>query len=303
MSNRTIHGYITIGILVGSLALSGVWYATSPTTGVSEEPLTLVVQEPSPLYEGNYVVVHLEKMQVELRNGTTTIETLPIISIGKPGSYYETIGGAYINDYKIKNHFSSIGLVYMPWSVHVFGNYFVHGVPYYPDGTEVSSTYSGGCVRLSNIHAERVYTFIQKGTPIVITEDTERDFIPTETEPSSISSIEMTRLMVAAISLEALTQDNEITDTDGVSITTRRTLLRRLLTAGDDSVSTKLAQALGEGTYLSYMNQKAQALGLTNTLFTSVTGPASTTPTDQERFMQHIENYKTYLLILPPVTP
>ena len=303
MSNRTIHGYITIGILVGSLALSGVWYATSPTTRVSEMPFTPVAQEPSPLYEGNYVVVHLEKMQVELRNGTTTVETLPIISIGKPGSYYETIGGAYLNDYKIKNHFSSIGLVYMPWSVHVFGNYFIHGVPYYPDGTEVSSAYSGGCVRLSNLNAERVYAFIQKGTPIVITEDTERDFIPTETESPSISSIEMTRLMVAAISLEALTQDNEITDTDGVSVTTRRTLLRRLLTAGDDSVSTKLAQALGEGTYVSYMNQKAQALGLTNTLFTSVTSPASTTPADQERFMQHIENYKTYLLILPPVTP
>ena len=303
MSNRTIHGYITIGILVGSLALSGVWYATSPTAGISEAPSTPTPLEQAPLYAGNYVVVHLEKMQIELHNGTTTIETVPIISIGKPGSYYETIGGAYANDYKIRNHFSSIGHVYMPWSVHVFGNYFIHGIPYYPDGTEVSSTYSGGCIRLSNENAERVYAFIQKGTPIVITENTERDFTATGTESPSTSSIEMTRLMVATISLEVLTQDNEITDTDGMSVTTRRKLLPRLLIDGDDSISKKLAQALGEGAYVSYMNQKAQALGLTNTTFTSVTSPVDTTPTDQERFMQHIANYKTYLLTLPPVTP
>lgn len=303
MSNRTIHGYITIGILTGSLVLSGVWYATSPTTETNASPSTPVVKEQAPLYAGNYVVVHLEKMQIELHNGTSTLETVPIISIGKPGSYYETIGGAYANDYKIRNHFSSIGHVYMPSSVHVFGNYFIHGIPYYPDGIEVSSTYSGGCIRLSNEHAERVYAFIQKGTPIVITDGNERDFIATETESPSISSIEMTRLMVATISLEVLTQDNEITDTDSVSLTTRRKLLPRLLVDGDDSISKKLAQALGEGAYVSYMNQKAQALGLANTTFTSVTGSVTTTPADQERFMQHIASYKTYLLTLPPVTP
>ncbi len=303
MSNRTIHGYITIGILTGSLVLSGVWYATSPTTEPTITPFTPIVREQAPLYAGNYVVVHLEKMQIELHNGTSTLETVPIISIGKPGSYYETIGGAYANDYKIRNHFSSIGHVYMPWSVHVFGNYFIHGIPYYPDGTEVSSTYSGGCIRLSNEDAKRVYSFIEKGTPIVITENSERDFIATEIEAPTISSAEMTRLMVATISLEVLTQDNEITDTDGVSLTTRRKLLPRLLADGDDSISIKIAQALGEGAYVSYMNQKAQALGLTNTTFTSVTSPVTTTLADQERFMQHIASYKTYLLTLPPVTP
>ncbi len=303
MSNRTAHGYITIVILVGSLALSGVWYATSLTTVITKTSTTPTVEEQAPLYIGNHVIVHLGKMHVELKNGTTTLETLPIVSIGKPGSYYETIGGVYAHDYKIRNHFSSIGHVYMPWSVHIFGNYFIHGIPYYPGGIEVSSTYSGGCIRLSNENAERVYAFIEKGTLIVITENTEVDFVATGIESPTISSIEMTRLMVATISLEVLTQDNEITDTDGVSSTTRRKLLPRLLAEGDDSISKKIAETVGNGAFVSYMNQKAQALGLTNTTFTSIMSPVNTTPVDKERFMQHVANYKTYLLTIPSVTP
>lgn len=303
-----VHGYITLSILGGLVLASTIWYAASPTLLAkpfkgSQEPQTPAPLVEQPIHEGNYVVANLTTMKVELKNGTTTLETFDIVTKGKPGNYYETVGGSYLNDYKVRNHFSSFGHVYMPWSVHIFGNFFIHGIPYYPDGTRVASTYSGGCIRLEDKDAERVYAFVQKGTPIVVIKDSEREFLPTATSTANVQSIEMTRFMVAVISLEMLMQEDQmITDTDGVSLTDRKSLLPRLLVKGDDRVSAKLAQAFGEKTYLQYMNRRVQTLGLTNTTFTSVTQPATTTQEDLERFMDHIKGYKSYLLSLFPKT-
>lgn len=288
--------YIAVVALVVALGAAGVLHAFSPLRTTYYSPVQETVQEEKPLYEGKYVVVNLNTMKVELRNGTTTLAVLDVISKGKPGSYYETIGGAYENDYKIRQHFSSIGHVYMPWSVHVFGNFFIHGIPYYENGNKVSSTYSGGCVRLSDDDAQQLYEFVEKGTPIVITEESERDFIPTATTTQTVDSMEMTRYMVAIISLDVLTQDNQITDTDGETLTTRRQILPRLILQGDDAVSKQYAKARGETTFVNYMNQKAKALGLTNTSFTSVDAPAITTRGEFARFMEYVRIYKSYLI-------
>jgi hypothetical protein len=302
MIHRQTEKYIITGILVILLVASGVWYAFSPTVQSPPAPAVIVTKENAPLYTENYVVVDLKDMQVELRNGTTTLRSFPVLSKGKPGSYYETIGGTYVNDYKIKTHYSTLGEVYMPWSTHVFGQFFIHGIPYYPNGTDVASTYSGGCIRLSNDDARQVYEFVDNETPIVVTEHSDRDFIPTATTTPTLESMDMTRFMVATVSLEVLTQDDRIKDTDNLSYTTRKTLLPRLIVDGDDSVSRRYAEARGEATFVEYMNKKAQALGLTNTSFTSVLAPASTTPEEQDRFMQYIAVYKTYLLGLAPST-
>jgi hypothetical protein len=248
----------------------------------------------NPARTGKYVVIHLDQMNLELKDGANTLKVIPLISQGKPGSYYETIGGEYIHDYKLKNHFSSIGHVYMPYSIHVFGNYFIHGIPYYPDGTKVSSTYSGGCIRLSDEDAKIVYDFVERGTPIIITRNGEESFAKGVQSSSLVEDMQMTRHMVAMISLEFLTQDNTITGPNG-ELTTRRTLLPKLINNGDDNISLLYAQALGQKTYVDYMNQKAKALGLANTVFISVEDPAMTTLEDSAKFTNYIDTYKTYL--------
>lgn len=248
---------------------------------------------------GKQVIVNLGTMKLELLDGTSTPTVIDIVSKGKPGSYYETPGGNYTTEYKIRNHFSSIGLVYMPYSVHVFGNFFIHGIPYYPDGTEVSSTYSGGCIRLRNEDAQKVYAFVEVGTPVRITGAATETFTYSKnTDVSLVENMEMTRLMVAAISLEFLTQDNEIIF-EGMQ-TTRRTILPDLVVYKDDSVSVEYTETLGRKGYVARMNEKAKALGLHNTTFTDVTTPATTTLEDSERFLQYIKTYKSYLLSLQP---
>ena len=183
----------------------------------------------------------------------------------------------------------------MPYSVHLFGNYFIHGVPYYPSGEKVSSAYSGGCIRLADDNAKVVYDFINRGTPIIITKSTESAFKNTEVASSTLMSQKMTNLMVATISLEALTQDNEILNTDRMTLTTRKTILPRLIKEGDSSVSLLYANSIGEQAFINLMNQKAVALGLTNTNFTNVISPVSTTYEDYARFMSYIDTHKSYL--------
>jgi hypothetical protein len=296
-------GFITIGILLITLFASALWYGTTTSPLGIVTPDVKEDQKPiPPLYEGDFAVVNLKDMTVELRHGTSTLSSMKIINIGKPGSYYETIGGAYENDYKIKNHLSTIGHVYMPWSVHVFGNFFIHGIPYYANGTKVSSEYSGGCIRLSDEDAKRVYDFVQQGTPIIVTENNDSDFAPLATSTQTIPSMDMTRYMAATVSLEVLTQDDTIYDQASKSYTTRRKLLPRLIVDKEDSVIHTYASARGDETFLMYMNLKARALGLTNTTFASPYDPATTTPEDLKRFSDYITTYKTYLLTLATST-
>ncbi len=292
-------GFISLGLLATAVGLFVGWKihpALMPSALPSTSNTSYATS--TPLYEGKYVIVNLQTRTVSLKDGTSTLENIPIISIGKPDSYYETLGGAYENDYKIRNHFSSIGHVYMPWSVHVFGNFFIHGIPYYENGTKVSSTYSGGCIRLSDEDAEKVYTFITQGTPIIVTSGTEYDFFPTATTTASISSMDMTRYMAAVVSLEVLTQDDQIYDPSSGTYTTRRKLLPRLINQKDTAVIKTLALSRGDATFLGYMNQKAKSLGLTNTTFSAIDTPATTGMEDEKRFQAYITTYKTYLLTL-----
>jgi hypothetical protein len=287
--NVVISSSITLLTVVASV----FWFMSPPIitqgdTAVREEK---IIEE---YYEGKHVLVDLSSMTLTLNISTTTVAILPLLSKGKPGSYYETIGGIYVNDYKTPLHFSSIGRVYMPYSVHVFGNYFIHGIPYYPDGTPVSSTYSGGCIRLSNEDAKKVYAFIDKGTLIRIAKNVDDDFDATDTATPTMDSQVMTNYMVAVISLEALTQDNEIAGIQG-EITTRRALLPLLIRDDDTRISLIYSRAVGKETYVNLMNQKASALGLTNTTFTDVTSPVATTYEDYMRFMTYISTYKSYI--------
>lgn len=292
-STKNIHLLITTFILILTLAGSFAWFMNPPVVTKGDSESAFITENPS-LHVGKHVVLHLEDMTLTLYDGTTTISVYPLVSQGKPGSYYETLGGSYVNDYKVPLHFSSIGHVYMPYSVHIFGNYFIHGIPYYPNGTRVATTYSGGCIRLSNEHAKIVYDFIEKGTPIVITRSNASSFLPTDLSSSTLFSASMTNLMVASISLEVLTQDNRILGVEG-EVTTRRKILPKLILNGNPLVAKVYAESVGEENFISLMNQKAKALGLTNTHFTDVTSPVMTTYEEYDRFMKYIATYKSYL--------
>lgn len=139
------------------------------------------------------IAADLGTMQLYLYEDGHATVTIPILSKGKRGSRWETPTGLYKIETKAEDHFSSIGAVHMPYAMQFFGNFFVHGWPYYPDGTPVPEGFSGGCIRLSTEDAARVYAFARSGTPIFIWESA------TEHAPFEIDeSVRLPRLSAAS---------------------------------------------------------------------------------------------------------
>lgn len=119
----------------------------------------------------SFVDVDLKEMKLRLYDKGSLRETVDVLTKGREGSWWETPIGEYSAISKSANHYSSIGHVWMPWSIQFYGNFFIHGWPYYDDGREVEKSFSGGCIRLSTEDAKRVYEFVKRGTPILIYED------------------------------------------------------------------------------------------------------------------------------------
>lgn len=121
-----------------------------------------------PVLSGKAIVADLAAMQLSLVENGTTLETFSIRSKGRPGTGWETPTGLYHVQTREQKHFSSIGGVWMPYSMQFYGNFFIHGWPYYPSGKEVAEGYSGGCIRLSTDDAASVFAFADRGTPVYV---------------------------------------------------------------------------------------------------------------------------------------
>jgi D-alanyl-D-alanine carboxypeptidase len=138
----------------------------------------------------SFIEANLKNMELTLYKQGIPQKTFKILAKGKPNSWWETPTGKYKILSKSINSYSYIGNVWMPYSIHFYGNYLIHGWPYYEDGKPVPTTYSGGCIRLSTEDAKEIFNFAEKEMPILILgEEKHYNFgtlIPKK-EPSNIS--------------------------------------------------------------------------------------------------------------------
>lgn len=145
---------------------------TAPLPTIIEPPAAPVVVAPAvapqPLPdEKKYVYVDLTAMTLRMYQDGAYTE-IPVLSIRRIGSKFDTPTGLFKIGTRETEHFSSIGHVYMGYSMQFDGDYFIHGWPRYPDGTPVPKSYSGGCIRLSDEGAKQVYDFVDVGTPVLV---------------------------------------------------------------------------------------------------------------------------------------
>lgn len=124
-----------------------------------------------PPAKGKVIRANLRTMSIELFENGKLKETLMIINKGKAGSYWETPGGTFEVTYKEINHFSTFGEVWMPYSVHFFGNFFIHGEPYDNTGKKFTSLYSGGSIRLADSDAKKVFEWADQDTIVSVYSD------------------------------------------------------------------------------------------------------------------------------------
>ncbi len=288
------------------------------------------------------IAADLGEMKLYLYENGHATTVIPILSKGKRGSRWETPTGLYSIETRELNHFSSIGEVHMPYSMQFFGNFFIHGWPYYPDGTPVAEGFSGGCIRLSTEDAALVYEFARMGTPIFIWETPSTDasnisidaavklprvsatsFLVADirtgevyaerdaTTPKPIASV--TKLMTALVANETTHYDRLLAvsaDDHRATEGTPGNIIRNdLVTVGDalyalllesnNAVAYTLARHHGSENFMEWMNDKARAIGMTNTNFDDPSGisPENTaSANDLFTMMKYIHNSQSYIL-------
>jgi len=127
---------------------------------------------------GKFIAADLVNMKILLYQDGAQMGEYVIKSKGRPGTPWETPSGFYNIQTKEKSHFSSIGRVYMPYSMQFYGNYFIHGWTYYPDGTPTASTFSGGCIKLETVDAEAIFAFADVGTKVFVYDSVHSELPP-----------------------------------------------------------------------------------------------------------------------------
>ncbi|OGM92400.1 hypothetical protein A2755_01380 [Candidatus Wolfebacteria bacterium RIFCSPHIGHO2_01_FULL_48_22] len=94
-------------------------------------------------------------------------KTFPVAYQAAYGKWFQTPTGYFEAGVKKPKFKSSIVPVYMEDAVQLYEDFFIHGIPYYEDGTRVTSQFSGGCIRLEDDIASDFYHEIQRGDSIV----------------------------------------------------------------------------------------------------------------------------------------
>ena len=121
----------------------------------------------NPPQSGKYIEVDIGKMTITANENKNKVLSYAVAGIGNPAASPTPIGQFKVLS-KEEKHFSSLSKVWMPWSVRFNGPYFLHGIPYWPNGEKLNTRYSGGCVRLPEEVDKAIYDFAEVGTPIIV---------------------------------------------------------------------------------------------------------------------------------------
>lgn len=251
---------------------------------------------------------------------------VPILTKGKKGSWWETPAGLYKVEGKIPKHLSSFSPVYTEWNLPFQGNFFIHGWPYWKaSGEPVTSTYSGGCIRLSSEDAKKVYDLAQAGMPVLVFEESAGSTTPTHAYSANMPDISaasylaadlennfvflkkdanlsvplgsMTKLLTALVATDYMDIERKV-QLNGTSHTLYD-LLFPLFLEDSDAAALAITKPLGSSRALTLMNSKAAAIGMTHTSITDPAGNATSTASTAEdifHLANFLYNYRLFIL-------
>jgi len=123
------------------------------------------------LPEEKAILINLSKMKLYLIQNKKIIQEFDVATKGPADKWFRTPAGYYKIGAKYPLLRSSKVDVYMPYSLQFYEDFFIHGIPYFPNGVKVTSSFSGGCLRLQDNDAKIVYDFADKGTMVVVIDE------------------------------------------------------------------------------------------------------------------------------------
>ncbi len=259
-----------------------------------------------------FIEVHLEEMKIRKHKDGVVEKEFGIFRKGDPDFWGGTAAGLYFIDSKSKLAYSSVSEVYMPWSIKIFGKYYIHGEPYYADGSKMNSLSSGGCIQLLDKEAKLLYELVKKNMPLLII-DKKRDnyrhlalkndpleinaksylvadidsgyVFSSQNEQEKLPIASLTKLMTATVIAESVDLRKSIFVTeemlkaygsvDGLISGKGFGLVELfypLLIQSSNDAAEALAGFLGKKKTVDLMNQKARAIMMENTEFVDTSG-------------------------------
>lgn len=118
----------------------------------------------------DFLEANLGEMKMKVYKEGSLIEEVPIFRKGDPERWGGTSLGLYQVLSKYKLAYSALADSYMPWSLHIYGKYYIHGDNYYLGRGVDTFPFTGGCLRLSDDNAETIYNLVEVGLPILVTD-------------------------------------------------------------------------------------------------------------------------------------
>ncbi|MBI2462887.1 MAG: L,D-transpeptidase [Candidatus Spechtbacteria bacterium] len=120
--------------------------------------------------QGKYIDVDLSQQVMVMYKDGRVFAAFEISS-GKKG--YATPKGEFKILSKQKNHWSATYGLWMPYSLNFSGAYYIHELPYWPNGYREGEDHLGrpvshGCIRLGVGAAKEIYDYAEVGTAVYI---------------------------------------------------------------------------------------------------------------------------------------
>jgi len=281
----------------------------------------------------DFIDADLSGMQLRVYKQGAVVTQVEIKAKGKVGSWSQTPSGFYKAETKEKAHRSSFEPVSMKWNIPFQGNYFIHGWPtYVSNGQSVTSSYSGGCIRLTDDDAKKVYDLVTTGMPILVHQqditdtvfsydvnipelsgktylaaDLSNNFVFLEKNQDALYPLaDFTKLVNAFVVSEYMNYNIPITVTDDMLVSTNIPRLKAkqkytpyelifpMILEHSNEAAETLSRPLGRTRFISLMNEKVQSLGMKNTVITEPTGATTTNITTAKDLFQLVKSIKQY---------
>jgi len=149
-----------------------VFLPKEPIEYVNKNPIKMEVlaqeRDLPKIRSEKHIEVNLTNNEISLWKGEVIIDTLPIAYQAKVGNWFQSPTGYFKVGIMRKDFKSSLTGVNMPYSIQIYEDFFIHEIPFLEDGTKLTSTYSGGCLRLETEDAKILFDFTEQNMPVVI---------------------------------------------------------------------------------------------------------------------------------------
>ncbi|OGM94273.1 hypothetical protein A2524_01210 [Candidatus Wolfebacteria bacterium RIFOXYD12_FULL_48_21] len=112
--------------------------------------------------------IDLTTQKIILFENGKIVDILPVAYQSPENVWFQTPTGYFRVGFMNEKHRSSLFPVNMPYAIQITEDFFMHEIPFYDDGTKVTSQFSGGCLRFETDIAKRLFDFLDRGDQLVI---------------------------------------------------------------------------------------------------------------------------------------